>query len=270
MGKKRIYSDETLIEELRRVAALVGGRVLSQAQFSKHSPIDPGNLCRRLGGWHKALERAGLGDMRASVTFSDEEIVEEMRRVAGLLNGRRFSSSDFQRHSRMNQSGVCNRFGSWGKALERAGLGHMRRAYSHPSDEEMIEEMRRVAGLLEGPTFSSFDLQKHSKMSRTGVCNRFGSWRQALEGAGLGHMCVPGSGTGIPRRERSPDEPSNQEILEEIRRVAALFGRPISAIDFERHSRMSKDIVRARFKTWPKAVKRADDGRARHWKDKSM
>ncbi len=49
----------------------------------------------------------------------------------------------------------------------------------------LISEMRRVAGIAGRPGITTRDFSKHSKIAVSGLYRRFGSWRGALEHAGL-------------------------------------------------------------------------------------
>ncbi len=55
--------DEVLLDEVRRIARLVGKHMLTQADFGKLSGISSGTLKRRFGSWHAVLEHAGVGHM---------------------------------------------------------------------------------------------------------------------------------------------------------------------------------------------------------------
>ncbi|MDH7602809.1 MAG: hypothetical protein QHI38_11745 [Armatimonadota bacterium] len=61
MYRKRSYSDEELLEEVRHVARLVERPVLSHTEFKKHSRINSSTIRDRFGDWRTTLERAGVG-----------------------------------------------------------------------------------------------------------------------------------------------------------------------------------------------------------------
>ncbi len=81
--------------------------------------------------------------------------------------------------------------------MERAGLKHMHpdniEGYKRPtpvkySDEDLLEEVRRVAELVAKPVRTMLDYETHGRTSRTTITNRLGKWQAALERAGIGHM----------------------------------------------------------------------------------
>ena len=56
------YSDGALIDEIKRVAALVDLPKLSKTEFRKRSRVSPTTIARRFGGWQQALLAAGCVD----------------------------------------------------------------------------------------------------------------------------------------------------------------------------------------------------------------
>jgi hypothetical protein len=53
------YTDEFLLSELNRVAAIVG-HTPTTTQFREHSRIGMGTICQRFGTWNKAIAASGL------------------------------------------------------------------------------------------------------------------------------------------------------------------------------------------------------------------
>ncbi len=127
----RSMSDDDLLGELRRVAALIEAPVLTTDEFSKHSEVSVGVFKGRFGGWRKALARAGLEQMdyRLAIAplfigYPDDVLIEEIRRVAGIVDKPTLTHDDFNKHSRIYSTTVARRFGGWRAGLERAGVGH--------------------------------------------------------------------------------------------------------------------------------------------------
>jgi len=89
------YDDESLIAELRRVAALVGKPYLTAAAFNKHSKVNSTCIRRRFGKWHECLARAGL----------------EYRYSSGSLP-KRISGRPYTKEALINAGGNAGR-GNW-------------------------------------------------------------------------------------------------------------------------------------------------------------
>src|SRR6266508_1878823 len=88
------YDDESIVNEMRRVAKLAGDQSLTRNLFDTYSKVASSTVVRRFGGWRHALERAGIASrysgrtvsqrMRSQATkrLTDDELLEELRRVA--------------------------------------------------------------------------------------------------------------------------------------------------------------------------------------------
>jgi len=128
-----------------------------------------------------------------------EEIVAELRRVADLLERETFSRSEFKRHGRVSSGMVEQRFGTWNKALEAAGLVPIDR-FKRIADSELDEEWRRVYERLgKVPTRNEFIAE--CRFSPWVYENRFGNWGNVVT-----HYLGPqATGSAAPRSE--PDRP---------------------------------------------------------------
>jgi hypothetical protein len=98
----------------------------------------------------------------------------------------------------------------------------------------VVEELRRVAGVLDATSVSRSQFVKHATISHAAVEQTFGSWNDAIRAAGL----IPFSQGGTPKDERwrqqrvanptvgtgrgrIPDE----ELLADLLRLAKELGR---------------------------------------------
>lgn len=88
------YDDQSLLDELRRVARVMPTGPITRKGFDDVARVHSGTLMRRFGDWQQTLERAGLGDRyggkRVSEKMRDqraraataEDMVRELQRVA--------------------------------------------------------------------------------------------------------------------------------------------------------------------------------------------
>jgi hypothetical protein len=86
-------------------------------------------------------------DRRRVDALPREVLVAELRRVAELLGGRRFSRRDFDRHATACKgSVVLSHFGSWYAALNSIGipLKDYRSDRKQITDAQLLEELARV------------------------------------------------------------------------------------------------------------------------------
>ena len=109
----------------------------------------------------------------------DDELLAELRRVAGSLNKGTVTIDQFNEHAKFHSSTLARRFGSWFKALEAAGLDKSRNL--NLTTEQLFENLVSVwLKLGRQPKYQ--DLTKeHSLFSAGTYENRFGSWRKGLE-----------------------------------------------------------------------------------------
>ncbi|MCF6155228.1 MAG: hypothetical protein E3K36_08235 [Candidatus Brocadia sp.] len=111
------YSDDSLLNELKRVAKLIGKDILTQKDFSQHSKTNHSTIVKRFGSWNSALERAGLHVGRKA-NISTEDLFSEIEKVWNRL-GRRPQYREMERFGKFSLKPYENRFGSWIKAVEK-------------------------------------------------------------------------------------------------------------------------------------------------------
>jgi hypothetical protein len=219
------YDEASLLEELRRVASLVKSPVLTQSEFDRHSKASASVICRRFGGWEQALTQAGLakrfrGTPKArrtlGRTFSDEELLAELRAVALKLGTRTVTIEQFNRHGQMNAATIRRRFGSWGLALERAGLAisNLGKRYSETDYFENLLKVWTHYGRQ--PTYGEMN-RPPSRIGAQTYVAKWSTWRNALK-AFLERLSAdvtdssgsnkPGSIQPISREARKGSEPS--------------------------------------------------------------
>lgn len=109
--------DDELLADLRRVAALLQGLTVTQAQYSKYGTYDCSTHTRRFGSWNQALVKAGLL-LSNRVNISDEQLFENLFQLWRYY-GRQPRRCELADHpSTISQSPYHRRFGSWTAALE--------------------------------------------------------------------------------------------------------------------------------------------------------
>ena len=122
-------------------------------------------------------EKCGLEPHNRDVP--SEQLVDELRRIAVLLNRKSVTIDQFNEHAIFHSTTLSRRFGSWFKALEAAGLEKTRNL--HLTHEQLFENLVAVwLKLGRQPKYQ--DLTKDNSSFSSGTYeNRFGTWRKALE-----------------------------------------------------------------------------------------
>lgn len=182
------YDDEALLAELRRVATLVDLPFLLRSAFDKVSKAHSSVFVRRFGGWQQALELAGLGDRYSGVpratriagrTFTDEQLLGELRAVSAKINGEPLTADVFNQHAEMNAGTVRQRFGSWQAALKLVGLEISSRG-RRISDDDYFENLLAVwTHYGRQPTYRQMD-DPPSAISSGSYKKKWGTWRKSL------------------------------------------------------------------------------------------
>lgn len=128
------YDDDSILGELRRVAALIKEPTITTQAFDRISKVHSSTIRRRFGGWHRALDKAGLGHRysgavvtermkkRCADRHTDEEIINELRNVANKLGSLTFTAKTFDELANIHSATVVRHFGSWATALTKAEL----------------------------------------------------------------------------------------------------------------------------------------------------
>lgn len=150
---------------------------------------------------------------------SDEEFLDDLRRVAELLSKENLTMSEYQKNGKYHPSTIANRFGGWRNSLKKAGLSLTKTWAKHEycEDETLFyEDMRFVASKLNKDHITIGDYIKHGKYDRNAMCHKYGSWNIILQKAGL---------KPTPYRLGKGKEISDEELFQDIERVWIKLGR---------------------------------------------
>lgn len=114
------YTQESLVQELRRIQKIVGDRPITKADIDKYGKASWGTYFRKFGSFSKALLVAGLKPSRRMNTTKDELIGAVVVLWTQTLEkeGRRPFASDLKRYSvPYSEDTYRRKFGNWKKAL---------------------------------------------------------------------------------------------------------------------------------------------------------
>jgi hypothetical protein len=240
--RPRAWRDDEILAQLRAWAS-ERGRAPSSVEWDG-SP-DRDIVSARFGGWNVALRQAGLEPRFVRRRWTDEDILDGLRRWE-VDHGRPPRSMD-----RVGLNGeypspalVVTRFGSWRQALIAAGLEP-----GNPpavTKEAIIDALRSYhASHGQSPTTTAWRDERQFPVSET-IIRHCGSWRAALELAEL------------PPPDPAPRGPSDDEILEALRAYRREWGAPPTIREWnERHRRPGFKLIRGRFGSWTAALARA-------------
>ena len=175
------YDDESLLDELRRVAALLDKPKLTIQEFSENAKVHGSTLQKRFGGWRGALKAAWLSSRadQSNVRKSKDEILAAIKRTAERLGKESITLREFEAHSGITGGPVRRIFGSWGLALSAAGLQQSALGKRY-TDEECFENMLAVWTHYGRPPQHDEMNEPPSLVGSKAYVRCWGTWRKAL------------------------------------------------------------------------------------------
>jgi len=110
---------------------------------------------------------------------SDEELLNDIKRVAGLLNKEKITQPEYVKQGKFPHKQFYKRFGSWNNALKKAGFDIN---FSKTiTDEQLFENLEKIWEKLERQPFYNEVRKPLSKYVVDTYCRRFGGWQKACE-----------------------------------------------------------------------------------------
>ncbi len=188
------YTDESLLTEIRRIAALLPeGEPLTKTAFDRLSPkVAARTIQRRFHGWRVALDQAGLGQLYGGQhvsrkmkeqpikRLSNDDLIEELRRVHSLVGKAYLTVSDFNANSITSAEAIRRRFGGWPDGLKIAGIAQSELANKGWTDSNYFENLATVWTRLGRAPHVREMSAPPSIISSKAYEYRWGTWRKAL------------------------------------------------------------------------------------------
>ena len=177
-------------------------------------------------------------------SYDNDALLKELRRVAEIVPGPKLTAAQFDAHSKISSSAVRRRFGGWDRALQAAGLGQRFNDNSIAwTREEVVAQIQIVSRQLQKSHLTRQDLTARCGITSKPINRLFGSWKKALDAAGL-------SQSVLGRRY------TDEECFENMLSMWVHYGRP------PRHDEMNRtpSVVGAkayvrRWGTWRGALR---------------
>jgi len=177
------YSDEDLLEDIRTVAAEVGGTPTLN-DYREHGTAAVTTIYGHFGSWQDALAAAGYEPHESDSEATDEELLDELERLADEL-GKRPTAVEMNDHGEHWASTYRRVFGTWNAACEAVGLETSQPvAQVTLSETALLEELKRVAEVCGAPPSVS-DMRDEGSYGPRTYYRRFGSWTAAVKVAGF-------------------------------------------------------------------------------------
>lgn len=138
--------------------------------------------------------------------YSDESLLSELRRVADSLNGQRLTIDKFNSLAHVNSSTLTRRFGSWGTALDKAGISEATAPRSRNiSREDILQSLRFFSSENPGQTPTVKIIADHLGVSAKKISRHHENWDTLLAEVAI----IP-----FTTRRRYTDEECFENILQ--------------------------------------------------------
>lgn len=226
MGKRYRWSHERIMEEIRKLHEQ--GIPLHMASARSVFPSLVATACSRkyFGSWRAAVEAAGFNydEILQVKRWSKERVLEEIRQL--YEKGEDLRPSAVARLCQTLLMAARKFFGGWREAVIASGIDYdsyisqKRTSRVEQDKQQIIDEIRRLyqEGRIEE---LSGAWRYHLSLFRK-ARHRFGSWRKAIEAAGLNYHEV------VQKQKWTPER-----IIAEIRRLYA-EGKDLSITAMQR------------------------------------
>ena len=238
-GRVSSVNSEQLIGDLQRTIILLNQRTLGMEEYMKFGMYGETTISQRFGSWNKALKQAGI-DIQIG-KLSEEELLKNMIEVSEKL-GKIPKMKDVKKPiSECSAVVYQKRFGSWKKALLKAGLDINK---SKASEEELLKNLQEVKVKLGRVPKMKDTNSTISKYHANLYVREFGSWNKALDIANF--------------RNNRKRNITDKELLDDLKETGEKLKRTPKYKDILNHcSKFSTTTFVNRFGTWNKALKRA-------------
>lgn len=205
------YTDEALLEELRRVADALKGQRMTRERFNSMARVHSTTLRYRFGSWRAALDKAGITEAVAPrfKVLSREAVLHALREFSSENPGQSITEKALAGHLGLRRGTIIRRFGKWETLLAEVGLQPvpLGRRYT---DEECYENIIALwTHYGRQPNFAELNRPPSTVGSKAYV-RRWGGWRAAL-GAFIKYVNQEPRAVQAPIAEKPGIETSTSE-----------------------------------------------------------
>ncbi len=170
------HSEKKMIDEYYRVKTLLKKEHISIKDMNKYADVCGALYRLRFGSWKNFLDKIGE-DTEHLKPITDEDLKTEYLRLKMELKKSKLIVNDITKHGKYKSKAYVNHFGSWDNFVRMMGDGNSRNLNT---DQEAIDEYRRVKKLLGKDYITQNDMNEHGEISSALYIWRFGSWRKFL------------------------------------------------------------------------------------------
>jgi hypothetical protein len=150
LAKARAHTRDECIQELKRVATLLGSSALSSKIYDRYGKISSATIRRLFGGWHSALSSTGLEPTSATGNLrpmTPDECIKALQEVANKLGQTHLTVDQYDKSKDHGPSSyrIVKVLGLWHEALQKAGLRPSPQFIQTIPLQTLAEEFLRVS-----------------------------------------------------------------------------------------------------------------------------
>ncbi|MFC7134345.1 MULTISPECIES: homing endonuclease associated repeat-containing protein [Salinibaculum] len=227
---------EQMLHDLQSLTDDLGRGPLPN-EIEKHSTYAIFDYRDEFGSWANALDAANI-DKPTGIRIPDNALLAEIRRLAEDLD-KTPSERNMNNHGHHGIETYKNRFESWNQAIEAAGL-EPNPNRNERSREALLADLSDAADDL-GRSPTRREMSDYTEYDVVTYRNRFGSWNEALEAAGL-------------KPRTAQEKVSDNELLRELQRLEEELGKPPTTTEMKKMGEFSPGTYYKRFDTWTDAL----------------
>lgn len=210
LAKLTDYSDESVLEEVRRVVREIGDERITRQRFDQVARVSSTTLSRKFGSWFQAMDRAGVSQAQVPrpTNVDRQTVVSAIRQYAENNPGSPPTRDAIEEMLGLHRGAINHHVGRWKDCLSEAGAEQspLGRRYTDTDCYENIVALWTHYGRQ--PNFAELK-QPPSTVGPKAYIRRWGGWRAALA-AFVDHMGSQGAGTpeaSLPFREPQSEKP---------------------------------------------------------------
>ena len=233
---------EELIKDLQRVAYLLKKNTLNIDDYASLGKYAYYIVKIKFSNWNKALMTSNLKMNFKTLNISDELLIYDIKQAATILKKETINREEYKIFGKYSFKIIQKRFGSWIKALEKAGFIENPPRYA--TEEELITNLKEVyEKLKKTPTISDIKIPI-SKYGLKPYVRMFGTWNRAIEKAGYisNHYIYV----------------SENDLINNLKALAIKLGRTPRIYDLKKPlSKYTIKVYVAKFGKWIRALEKA-------------
>jgi len=179
------YTPESIVDEVRRIEMITKTRTITQKDVKDYGRISVSTIYKHFASLAEVAEKAGLRPHRKVGDTTKEDIVDELRRISGIIRSRPLKQSDIEQYSKISYYKIISQFKSLGRAVRAASL-IPHRSTKHGRDDLLTILIDLWNNTLENEGRRPYiiDLKRYGVGISPDTYRRiFGGWKKALKEA---------------------------------------------------------------------------------------